>query len=77
MGHSYRFAQAEDSVSFAGFLSPDLSPLSYGHGAGETFWGGDQGNRMVPVLQYMPQAALLGQCQPCLQLCQRLQSLRR
>lgn len=26
MGHSYRFAQAEDSVSFAGFLSPDLSP---------------------------------------------------
>lgn len=33
---------------------------------------GDQGNRMVPVLQCMQQAALLGQCQPCCQLCQRL-----
>lgn len=33
---------------------------------------GDQGNRMVPVPQCVPQAAVLGQCQPCWQLCQRL-----
>lgn len=73
MGHSHRWeSPCALPASFPLILPPFPGAMELGKHFGEGRVIGDQSNRMVPVPQCMPQAALLGQCQPCWQLCQRL-----
>lgn len=76
MGHSHRCAQAGDSMSFACFLSLDLAPLFWAHGAGEIFWGGEgyrgSGQQDSPCAVLYVTSCSVGLCQPFWQLCQGL-----